>query len=243
MIETKRLKIYAASKEQMEACIAAQSDEILKEAYTEMLDGCLTHPDQWEWYAIWMIDLKDGTHVGDLCFKGLSGEGTAEIGYGIEEEHQGHGYATEAVTALVDWALNQPGVTCITAETEETNIASKRVLNKAGFAATGENGEEGPLFARRITIRPEEHTMLNKKIRQYIGLIAAALAYYLIHEGAHLITALCMGVFKEVRFLGLGMQVDVAAAQMIDLPSVQQVAVWLPGNITLCLCSVALAGR
>ena len=28
--------------------------------------------------------------------------------------------------------------------------------------------------------------MINKKIRQYIGLIAAVLTYYLIHEGAHL---------------------------------------------------------
>ena len=59
--------------------------------------------------------------------------------------------------------------------------------------------------------------MINKKIRQYIGLIAAVFAYYLIHEGAHLITALSMGVFKEVKFLGLGMQVDVAAVQMTDL--------------------------
>lgn len=59
--------------------------------------------------------------------------------------------------------------------------------------------------------------MADKRIRQYIGIIAAVLAYYLIHEGAHLITALCMGVFKEVKFLGLGMQVDVAAAQMTDL--------------------------
>ena len=59
--------------------------------------------------------------------------------------------------------------------------------------------------------------MTNKKIRQYIGLIAAVLTYYLIHEGAHLITALSMGVFKEVKFLRLGMQVDVAAVQMTDL--------------------------
>ena len=149
MIETNRLKIYAASKEQMEAFIAAQSDEILKTAYTEMLDGCLMHPEQWEWYAMWMIELKDGTHVGDLCFKGLSEEGITEIGYGIEEDYQRCGYATEAVSALTDWAFKQPGVTCVTAETEESNIASQRVLHKAGFMPTGKTGEEGPLFVRR----------------------------------------------------------------------------------------------
>ena len=157
MIETKRLKIYAASREQMEAFIAAQSVDVLKEAYTEMLNGCLAHPDQWEWYAIWMIESKDGTHIGELCFKGLSEDGIAEIGYGIAEDYQGCGYATEAVSALADWALTQPGVTCVTAETEESNIASKRVLEKSGFAPTGRMGEEGPLFVRRITIRPEGH--------------------------------------------------------------------------------------
>ena len=59
--------------------------------------------------------------------------------------------------------------------------------------------------------------MANIRTRKYIGILAAVLSYYLLHEGAHLITALCMGVFKEVKFLGVGMQVDVAAAQMTDL--------------------------
>ena len=157
MIETSRLNIYAASQEQMEKFIASQSVDVLKTAYTEMLDGCLAHPAQWEWYAIWMIELKDGTHIGELCFKGIDETCSAEIGYGIAEDHQGCGYATEAVSALAGWALNQPGVSCVTAETEASNIASQRVLEKSGFIPTGKNGEEGPIFARRITIRPEEH--------------------------------------------------------------------------------------
>ena len=149
MIETSRLKIYAASQEQMETFIDAQTVDVLKEAYTEMLDGCISHPNQWEWYAIWMIELKNGTHIGELCFKGITEKGIAEIGYGILDDYQGYGYATEAVLALTDWALMQSGVKCIIAETEESNIASKRVLNKAGFVPTGEVGEEGPLFVRR----------------------------------------------------------------------------------------------
>ena len=148
MIETKRLKIYAASEEQMEAFIAAQSVDVLKAAYTEMLEGCLAHPDEWEWYAIWMAELKNGTHIGELCFKGITEDGIAEIGYGIEEDYQLCGYATEAVSALVDWALHQPGVMCVTAETEETNIASQRVLKKSGFIPMGEIGEEGPIYRK-----------------------------------------------------------------------------------------------
>lgn len=58
--------------------------------------------------------------------------------------------------------------------------------------------------------------MISKRIRQYFGLVSAVIVYYLIHEGAHLITALFMGVFKEVKFLGLGIQVDVSATKMTD---------------------------
>ena len=157
MIETNRLKIYPADKKQMEDLIALQPVDELKAAYAEMLGGALAHPDKWEWYAIWMIESKGGVHVGELCFKGITETGSAEIGYGIEDEYRGQGYATEAVTAVADWALRQGGIKCVTAEADKDNAASIRVLQKAGFVPTGEVGEEGPLFKRTITIRPETH--------------------------------------------------------------------------------------
>ena len=49
---------------------------------------------------------------------------------------------------------------------------------------------------------------MNKRIRQYIGIFAAVVAYYIVHEGAHLITALYYGVFKGINLMGLGMQID-----------------------------------
>lgn len=49
---------------------------------------------------------------------------------------------------------------------------------------------------------------MRKRIRQYIGILAAVVAYYIVHEGAHLITALYYGVFKGINFMGLGMQID-----------------------------------
>ena len=148
MIETKRLKIYAASKEQMETFIAAQSDDVLKAAYMEMLNGCLAYPNLWVWYAIWMIELKDGTHIGELCFKGMDGSGSAEIGYGIADRYRGCGYATEAVTAAVAWALNQNAITCVTAEANRENIASIRVLEKSGFELTDRIGKEGSIYGK-----------------------------------------------------------------------------------------------
>ena len=57
---------------------------------------------------------------------------------------------------------------------------------------------------------------MSKRVRQYIGLICAVVSYYIIHEGAHLLVALFLGVFKRVNFLGLGVQVDVYAQGMTD---------------------------
>ena len=147
MIETNRIKIYAASQDIMKTFIEAQTVDILKTAYTEMLNGCLENPDQWDWYAIWMIELKIGTHIEELCFKGLSADGIAEIGYGISEEYQNNGYATEAVRAVLEWAFSHPDVTAVEAETDSDNVASKRVLEKCGFALNGIIGEEGPRWA------------------------------------------------------------------------------------------------
>ena len=57
---------------------------------------------------------------------------------------------------------------------------------------------------------------MRKRIRQYIGILAAVIAYYIIHEGAHLVTALYYGVFRQINIMGLGVQIDVYADRMTD---------------------------
>lgn len=57
---------------------------------------------------------------------------------------------------------------------------------------------------------------MSKRARQYIGILAAVVAYYLIHEGAHFLYAVCSGVFREIKFMGIGIQIDVFAEQMTD---------------------------
>lgn len=57
---------------------------------------------------------------------------------------------------------------------------------------------------------------MSKRIRQIVGVFAAIVAYYLIHEGAHLLCALLMGVFRQINFMGFGVQVDVYAERMTD---------------------------
>lgn len=48
---------------------------------------------------------------------------------------------------------------------------------------------------------------MRKQTRQYLGLLAALICYYVIHEGAHLVYACSIGVFERIRFLGLGIQI------------------------------------
>ena len=57
---------------------------------------------------------------------------------------------------------------------------------------------------------------MSKRARQYIGILAAVIAYYLVHEGAHLLYALYTGVLQQVKFMGLGVQVDVFRERMTD---------------------------
>ena len=146
MATAKQVRIYPANRQQMETAIASAKDPELKKAYTEMLEGCLKYPEKWDWYAMWMIENEDGIHIGDLCFKGYEDGKNPEVGYGINDEFQGRGYATEATKLALEWAFSQSGVMAVEAETDPDNIASQKVLEKCGFNATGTIGEEGPRF-------------------------------------------------------------------------------------------------
>lgn len=155
-LKTKRLLLEPMTDEQMQALIDTEMDAHMKAAYAEMLAGCREKPAARQWYAAWRINRKDGTMVGDLCFKGAPVHGEVEIGYGILEVFRGQGYATEAVSAAVDWAFAQPDVFYVAAETEPDNNKSQRVLEKAGFVQSGE-GAEGPRFEKE---KPETHWMM-----------------------------------------------------------------------------------
>ena len=81
---------------------------------------------------------------------------------------------------------------------------------------------------------------MNKKARQYIGIMAALAVYYIIHEGAHLICALLMGVFKHL--MGLGIQIDVNNTVMTDIQMgffcfVGAAATFVTGYVLVLLCN------
>ncbi len=62
---------------------------------------------------------------------------SAEIGYWLAKDHWGRGIMSEAVVAVSDYALYELGMTRVFAGTFDHNIASGRILEKAGFALEG----------------------------------------------------------------------------------------------------------
>jgi RimJ/RimL family protein N-acetyltransferase len=74
--------------------------------------------------------------VGSIAFS-LHGDVervSAEIGYWLAEPFWGRGIATEAVRALTAHAVAEHGLTRVYAVPFEWNVASHRVLDKAGYA-------------------------------------------------------------------------------------------------------------
>jgi ribosomal-protein-alanine N-acetyltransferase len=81
--------------------------------------------------------------VGSIVFHGKPGaDGVAEIAYGVEEASQRRGFATEAVTACVDWALSEDGVQAVQATTFEWHHPSLRVMTNVGMLRAGVRDHE-----------------------------------------------------------------------------------------------------
>jgi RimJ/RimL family protein N-acetyltransferase len=68
---------------------------------------------------------------------GIDPREDAEIGYWLGVAYWGHGYATEAVRALVDYAFGELCHETLAAGARVTNPASRRVLEKCAFQWTG----------------------------------------------------------------------------------------------------------
>lgn len=81
-----------------------------------------------------------GRAVGGVGFKGRPDGGCVEIGYGLAPSARGHGYAAEAVIALLAIAADH-GLSRVIAETTPDNIASQRTLTRAGFRVVSTDGE------------------------------------------------------------------------------------------------------
>ncbi len=80
----------------------------------------------------------DGRLIGNCGIRlAAPGSHRAEIGYELAPDEWGHGYATEAARAMVQFGIAQLGVTRLEAWTVADNAASARVLVKLGFVEEG----------------------------------------------------------------------------------------------------------
>ena len=89
--------------------------------------------------TFWIV--LDGVVIGECGWYGPPrDDGAVEIGYGLAAPMRGRGHGTAAVRDLVAWVSEQPGVRRIVAGTLATNAASRRLLERLGFAVTGSDG-------------------------------------------------------------------------------------------------------
>lgn len=79
-----------------------------------------------------------------------------ELGYLLRRSFWGKGYMTEALSAVADWALGQFDVFRVWAYVDTDNVASHRVLEKAGFALEGSLHR----WARHTNTSPEPRDAL-----------------------------------------------------------------------------------
>lgn len=56
-----------------------------------------------------------------------------EIGYNLNRQYWGKGYASEAAKALIEWAYQELGARVFCARHANANIASEKVIKKCGF--------------------------------------------------------------------------------------------------------------
>lgn len=91
-------------------------------------------------------------------------------GWLLLDEYNGHGYATEAAKALLDYATNMLGVKDIVAWPKESNVGSVRVAQRIGLIRSGQirdkkTGELRVVFATEGTSWPPLDGMIMPKSR------------------------------------------------------------------------------
>ena len=106
-----------------------------------------SNPSVNKWFVRWMVEKSSREIVGSISFHGPPDEqGMMEIGLGIHADFQRLGFATEALTGMWSWVVNQPGVELLRYTVDPNNEASVAVVKKFDFERVGQqiDPEDGP---------------------------------------------------------------------------------------------------
>jgi [ribosomal protein S5]-alanine N-acetyltransferase len=89
--------------------------------------------------------------IGDVGFHAPPDElGEVSVGFGIVPAARRRGYAVEALSAVLEWALRQPEVRVVHADTDLVNLASQRVLLNAGMRLAADEGDRKVYEIHRV---------------------------------------------------------------------------------------------
>jgi len=146
-IHTARLQLHpidAAEGERITARTAGPADTWAEDfpfegdvgAVGAFLRASAEHGEQQPFGYYRISLLTDGRAIGGIGFKGQPAGGCVEIGYGLASSARGHGYAAEAVSAVLSVAADH-SLSKVIADTTLDNIASQRTLIRAGFRLVG----------------------------------------------------------------------------------------------------------
>lgn len=107
---------------------------------TAFLRATAAHGDQRPFGHYRITRTADGKAIGGIGFKGQPNNGCVEVGYGLSPSARGHGYAAEALVALLTVAADH-GLSRVVADTTKDNVASQRTLERAGFRRVDTDGD------------------------------------------------------------------------------------------------------
>ena len=84
-----------------------------------------------------IIEKKDGSKIGYIGHYPEAEGKLFEIGFALTPSERRKGYCTEAVNIMVDYLFLSKNIVRIQAHTDPRNVASHKVLEKAGFKKEG----------------------------------------------------------------------------------------------------------
>ena len=119
--------------------------------FTERYDALLAEQEAGI-YVGYVLVGDDGTVLGRFNLYDLQ-DGTAVLGYRVAQHVAGRGVATATVRELCGLAAARHGLRTLKAETTHDNVASQRVLIKAGFVPVGPaepGGRPGTWYERDL---------------------------------------------------------------------------------------------
>jgi ribosomal-protein-alanine N-acetyltransferase len=150
------LAFEVANRAYFAASVSDRGDSFFEE-FVDRYNALLTEQEAGI-CAFYLLVAEDGSVLGRFNLFDIEDQ-TAEVGYRVAQHVAGQGVATETVQQLCRLAEARHGLCTLRAATSHQNIASQKVLTKAGFAPVGPadpahlGGKPGIWYQRELVSR------------------------------------------------------------------------------------------